>query len=139
LSPRLAARSHGVYTFFGEFKLSIKLGELIKGTEIKLTDGKVQVAGVLAKEDPTGFRRGSVCKVSTIKLSAGKSYQIDMMSQKIDAYLRLEDATGKQLARDDDSGDGRIVFNCPVDGTCRVVATTFRGDTGAFTLKINQK
>jgi hypothetical protein len=36
-----------------------------------------------------------------------------MISQQFDAYLRLEDSTGRQLAADDDGGDGlnsRITF-----------------------------
>ena len=38
------------------------------------------------------------------KMTAGKTYTIDMVSKQIDSYLRLEEASGKQLAEDDDSG-----------------------------------
>ena len=42
-----------------------------------------------------------------IKLQKGKTYQIDMISldgKQFDTFLRLEDAKGKQVAEDDDSG-----------------------------------
>jgi hypothetical protein len=137
---RIIATTFGGGT--GPFKLSIKPSEPIKTTEIALADGKGQVNGALAKEDGVDrVRTTSVCKVYAIKLSGGKTYQIDMISKDIDSYLRLEDATGKQLAEDDDGGgnlNARIVFNCPADGAYRIVATTFLGGAGPFTLTITQ-
>src|SRR5437879_8917248 len=81
------------------------------------------------------------CKVFTIDFKKGQSYKIDMVSKEIDSYLRLEDTTGKELAKDDDSGgfvNARIHFRCPTDGAYRVICTTFNGGTGPFTLTIQE-
>ncbi len=82
-------------------------------------------------------RPASHFKVYRVKLEANKTYQIDMTSQ-FDNYLFLEDATGKVLAADDDSGgnlNARIVFRPTKTDTYRVIATTFGGGaTGPFTL-----
>ena len=64
-----------------------------------------------------------------------------MVSKEIDAYLRLEDANGKQLAEDDDSGgnlDARIIFTAPRDGIYRVVATSCSPANGRFTLSVKE-
>lgn len=71
----------------------------------------------------------------------GKRYTIDLVSRDFDAYLRLEDSTGKQLAEDDDSGgnlNARIVFQAPKDDTYWIIATTFLGGTGNYTLSIRE-
>jgi tetratricopeptide (TPR) repeat protein/tRNA A-37 threonylcarbamoyl transferase component Bud32 len=81
-------------------------------------------------------------RVHEIKMRAGWTYVLDQRSKALDAFLRLEDASGKKLAEDDDSGggeDARIIFTAPHDGTYRVVATSLqqRG-TGAYTLTIRE-
>ena len=56
--------------------------------------------------------------------------------------IGLENGAGNQLANDDDSGDGlnaRVIFNCTQDGNYRIVATTFVGGTGPFTLTVSLK
>lgn len=86
--------------------------------------------------------RKHVCKRYEVTLSAGKTYVIDMISKKFDAFLRLEDEQGKQLAQDDDSGGGnnaRLTFIPKVDGTYRIIATSYGGGMGAFTLKIREE
>ena len=75
---------------------------------------------------------------------AGKTYQIDMTKANggLDPYLRLEDSAGKNVAQDDDSGgnlNARIMFNCTQTGEYRIVATTFVGGTGNFTLQVSEK
>src|SRR5262249_17921184 len=42
----------------------------------------------------------------SIQFAGGKTYRIDLRSKDFDPYLRLEDAWGKELATDDDSGGG---------------------------------
>jgi serine protease Do len=67
---------------------------------------------------------------------------MDMTSKDLDAFLRLEDAAGKELAKDDDGGGGRnarIQFACPATGEYRIIATTFFGGTGRFTLTVKEK
>src|SRR5206468_3016980 len=72
--------------------------------------------------------RNGPCKIHRINFSKGKVYQIDMTSTDFDAYLRIEDAAGRHLAADDDSGgqlNARIIFKAPEDGTYRIIATAF--------------
>ncbi len=101
--------------------------------------------GTLAANDPRDRARpNSVCKVYTVSLTAGKTYQIDLIAKEpgIDPYLRLEDPAGNPLAQDDDSGgfpNARLLFVCPQNGEYRLVATTFAGGTGSFTLKVAEQ
>ena len=37
-------------------------------------------------------------------MEAGRQYRIDMISREVDAFLRLEDPTGKEVAFDNGSG-----------------------------------
>jgi hypothetical protein len=87
-------------------------------------------------------RTDSHCKIYTIKLEAGKTYQFDCTSEW-DNWLRLEDAKGKQLAEDDDTGGGtnaQIVFECKTAGEYRVIVTSFNaGETGEFTVAVAKK
>jgi hypothetical protein len=111
--------------------------------KIELKDGKGELKGKLAASDPkdTG-RTDSYCKIYTIKLEAGKTYQFDCKSEW-DNWLRIEDAKGKQLAEDDDSGggtDAQIIFECKTAGEYRVIVTTYNaGDTGDFTVIVAKK
>jgi hypothetical protein len=52
-------------------------------------------------------------------MSPDKTYVIDLESKDFDAYLRILDSAGKQLASDDDGGDGRnarLRFTPPKEG-----------------------
>jgi hypothetical protein len=108
-----------------------------------LVRGVCLVNDLLLDTDPRDRRRaGCHCKVYTIQLRVGKTYQIDMTSDQLDSYLRLEDASGRELAHDDDSGghlNARIRFRCPQNGTYRVIATTFGPATGRFDLRIQEQ
>lgn len=84
-------------------------------------------------------RTDCYCKTYTIKMTEGRTYQIDMKSKVLDSYLRLEDSDGKQLAEDDDSGgnlDARIVFRAPKTGDYEIIATTFDKALGKYTLTV---
>lgn len=53
--------------------------------------------------------------------------------------MRVEDSAGKQLAFNDDGGEGlnsRLRFTPPKDGNYQIIATTFGGGAGAYTLKV---
>jgi len=85
------------------------------------------------------------CKMYLVKMAAGKTYVIRMNAksqQEIDAVLRVEDATGKELAFNDDAPgentlNSRIDFKCPQDGVYRVYCTSLRpNQVGDFTLFI---
>src|SRR5882724_9157188 len=73
--------------------------------------------------------RQTSTRVYRVKLAAGKTYVIDMVSPNqpaLDPFLVLTDATGKDLAEDDDGGGGlnaRIVFRPEQAGTFRILAT----------------
>jgi hypothetical protein len=91
----------------------------------------------LTKQDPTYPGRGGPHKVHTVKLEAGKNYQIDMMSRFFDTYLFLEDSAGKVLMEDDDGGEGRnarIIFRPTRTDTYRIVATTFNRGAAIYSL-----
>ena len=89
----------------GPYSLSVRLFfKLVKGTDVALADGKAQVHGVLTRDDPTDTpgrtpRLNPSCKVYLVKLSAGKTYQIDMQSKEIDSDLRLEIPRAKSWPR----------------------------------------
>ena len=77
-------------------------------------------------------------KTYLVKLSAGQSYQIDMVSDAIDSFLVIQDEKGMQLAFDDDSGgalNARLRLTPLKDGTYKVFAASLKG-TGKFTLTI---
>jgi hypothetical protein len=103
----------------------------------------LKVEGQLTKDDPVDpvLKKG-FHKVYPVKLAAGKHYQIDLVSKDFDAYLRLEDAKGKQLAEDDDSGgdvNARIAFKAPKTDAYRIVVTTFEAkQAGNFLLAVKK-
>jgi WD40 repeat protein/tetratricopeptide (TPR) repeat protein len=117
-----------------------------EGQKLVLKDGRIEIQDELARLDRKDTkRRTSFCKIYSIRLLAGKTYQIDMkhLGNKLDPYLRLEDETGKELAYDDDSGgfpDAQIVFECTRDGIYRIIATSYgANDTGKYSLTVQQK
>jgi hypothetical protein len=81
-------------------------------------------------------------KVYEYKMTAGNMYTIDMIRGTLpDPYLRLEDAGGKEVAFDDDSGgnmNARIIFMAPRTETYKILATSFGpNQVGSFTLHVN--
>lgn len=96
----------------------------------------------LANTDPKDkVRANSWHKVHPFRMTAGKSYTIDMTSSQFDPYLRLEDAKGAQLAQDDDGGDftnARIFFTAPRTEEYRIIATSFSSGTGKYTLTVHE-
>jgi serine protease Do len=126
---------------YGNYELTVRLAG---GTTLAFKKGKVQVEGQLAATDKRDkVHQNKYCKEYTIRFKAGKTYQIDMVSGAIDSWLRLEDADGKQLAEDDDSGgclNARITFNCQKDGVYRISCTTFvPNTTGPYTLMVTEQ
>jgi thiol-disulfide isomerase/thioredoxin len=91
------------------------------------TEKEMRFQGKLDQNDPKDKRRNAACKVHTVKLTAGNTYQIDMVSQ-FDNYLFLDDAKGKEITQDDDSGgmqNARIIFNCQKTDDYKIVCTAF--------------
>jgi len=118
------------------------------GTEEQPAGGKylLDVTAKLTKDDPKDKDRGGTCYCKTYKIdmSAGKTYVIQLDSRDFDAYLRLVNAEGKEVAFDDDGAkDGlnaKLVHACTNAGTYTIVATSFaHPDTGEFHLRVHVK
>jgi hypothetical protein len=113
-----------------------------KAIELKLKDGKAKYSGELTAKDPA--LNDHFYKIFTIKLEAGKTYKLEQRSDGdpiFDSFLYLEDAEGKELAKNDDIADGnldsRIVYKAAKAGTYRVITSTFvDNQTGKFILEI---
>ena len=124
------------------------VGKVLEGAptpatgKLTLTGGAAQLKGRLADSDPVDRAlEDSPCKVYTLNMTAGKTYQIDLTSGEFDAYLRLEDPEGKNLAEDDDGGDelnSKLIFTCRRDGQYRIIVTALE-DVGAFVLSVQEK
>ena len=134
----------------GDYSLTItpqegpKPEKFVAGKVRKVESGAVLIEAELAAADAKDrVRTNSACHVHEFELSPAKSYVIDLTSTRFDAYLRLDDATGNQLAEDDDSGGGtnaRIQFRPRTPGTYRIIATTFEPATfGAYSLTIREE
>lgn len=108
--------------------------------KIKLKDKDFRVEGKFTDNDPKDKERMGPAQTHTVKMKAGQTYTIDMVSSDVDSYLRLLDPKGKQLDEDDDSGgmlNSRIIFNCGKDGDYKIVCTTFAADmTGNYVLTV---
>ena len=97
--------------------------------------------GELEKNDPKcEHRTGSHADMFTIKMEAGKSYEINLTSPTFDTYLFLRDRTGKLLVRDDDGGEGlnsRITYTPTVTGEYQVMVSSYRSSaTGYYTMTV---
>lgn len=103
----------------------------------------LRVDGKLTAADPKDKKgKGSHYKIHTVKLEEGTTYVIDMVSDDFDAFLRLEDRDGKQVAEDDDGGGGtnsRIVYDVTKANAYSIIVTSFEsGATGKFTLVVKE-
>lgn len=110
------------------------------GQDKKLIAGEdVKIDGQIVPNDLPDKVRNNPCKIHTVKLTKDKTYIIDLESKDFDAYLRIEDSAGKQLAQDDDGGEGlnsRLRFVPAKSDNYQIIATTFGGGAGTYTLKI---
>src|SRR5262245_15756147 len=92
------------------------------------TEKEMRFEGKLTQDDPKDKKRNAAFKVHTVKLTAGNTYTIDMVSNQFDNYLRLLDSKDKELAEDDDSGgmqNARIIFNCQKTEDYKIICTAF--------------
>jgi S1-C subfamily serine protease len=97
-------------------------------THIVEVKKELDIEGKLTNQDPIYPARSSRHKVHTALLQEGKTYQIDMISRAVDAYLFVEDAAGQALTQDDESGgnhNARIIFRPRKSAAYRIIATTF--------------
>jgi hypothetical protein len=103
----------------------------------------LQAEGKITADDPMDkVRTRCRHKVHTFKVAAGATYTIDLESTDFDAFLRIENSAGKQLAKDDDSGgdfNARVELHPKEDDTLRIIVTTCDpGQLGAYRLTIRQ-
>jgi len=134
--PALAALSLLAWSFSGTAALA---GEKkADDTELKKESDDLKVEGELTADDPKDKKlKNSPVKSYDFKMKANTVYVIDLKSKAFDAFLRLENPDGKQVAEDDDSGgglDSRIVYKAPKDGTYKIHATSLDAKAGSFVL-----
>jgi hypothetical protein len=113
--------------------------------KVKSAGGKLvlQAEGRLTESDPFDTARKQCRRqVLLFRMTPGFTYTLDLESEEFDAYLRLEDSTGRQLAEDDDSAgrlNSRIVFRPTTDDVYRLIVTTCDpGQEGTYRLTIHQ-
>ncbi len=126
LTPLAAVRAGDKVHVVGKDGLKIE-GKIAAG------DPKVKVT-----EPDTNITVGLPAKTYQIKLKAGAKYRIDMIGPEIDPVLAIQDDMGKQIAFDDDGGEGlnsRLDFTAPADATYKFICASLKG-TGAFTLTV---
>ncbi|MDQ7027102.1 MAG: PPC domain-containing protein [Anaerolineae bacterium] len=76
----------------------------------------------------------------TIDLATGEVIVIDLSSEDFDTLVKVQDANGSELARNDDGGEGfnsLLTFDAPEIGTYTIVVTSFFNNTvGNYTLSV---
>lgn len=125
---------------------TLKVVPRMRGVAVALEwQGKESAAeGKLAFGDEMdAVRRTSFHKAYTVKLEAGRNYVIELTSTQFDTFLRLEDAAGKELAFNDDGGDGtnsRLRFRPEQSGTYRIIVTSYHTRViGNYLLKVREE
>jgi thiol-disulfide isomerase/thioredoxin len=108
------------------------------GDKDTASDKEFKVEGKLTDDDPKDKVTKTASNVRLYKMKAKEAYVIRMASDEVDAFLRLENSDGKQLALNDDEGPGtfnsKIVFKCEKDGEYKIIATCFPQPTGNLKL-----
>lgn len=110
----------------------------VRGQEAK-KGVSLTLNGQIVEGDAKDAVRQMPCKIHIVKLEKGKKYQIDMTSTDFDTYLRVESSTGEDLAQDDDGGgnlNARIRFTPTKDDSFKIIATSFSGGEGNYTLTV---
>jgi len=112
-----------------------------KGERPAADPNVTKIEGQITPDDPIDPGHQHPAKVHEVPLKKGKVYVIDLVSTDFDSFLRLEDSKGKQLAQDDDGGgnlNSRITITAPEDDKYKIVATTFSGGAGKYSLTVKE-
>lgn len=152
---RFTAKQDGIHFVYashlgggeGRYTLTIQSHAPVKAKLTPLPAPTAAKAAEIAaqltpKDAPCEDFQNRPAKFHSVELKAGKRYVVDLASQQFDTYLILQDAAGAVLARDDDGGDNtnsRIRYQPRADAVVRVIATTFNGQFGEFTLRIAEE
>jgi hypothetical protein len=98
----------------------------------------LSVRDQLTAKDPL-YPKGGPFKVYAVKLEAGKSYQVDLLTTAFDSRLLLEDSSGALLVQglDADGFNARLVLRPAKTATYRILASSHQIDAnGVFTLVV---
>lgn len=109
---------------------------------VEYTEHKVDFSatGRLASNDPL-HPQGGPSKGHTVKMLAGKTYQIDLFTTAFDSKLLLEDPSGKVVMKgiDADGFNSRLIFRPTLSGIYRIIATSHQGVVnGDYTLTMGE-
>lgn len=143
----------GVYTIWagsfsgeetGSFTLSLSRGErsyLVPDEATSLSFGE-SVEGVLRNDAPTDPLFGDPGVPYTFEGSEGASVTVTMASNEVDAFLLITDENGREVAQNDDGGQGtnsQLTTTLPRDGTYVIWAESlFGNESGSFTLSLSE-
>lgn len=103
------------------------------------TNGSL-VSGILDRTSNILESDRSYFNAYTFEAEQGEQIAIDMLSNEIDAYLILIDPDGRDIAQNDDGGDGtnaRLVAIASKSGTYTVLANSYApGETGRYQIRV---
>jgi hypothetical protein len=117
---------------------------VVGGTQAAKKIEQLKETGVFTNDSPKDkVQIDCPCKLYPLQCVAGRTYTIELRSDEFDTFLRLEDASGKTIAHDDDSGggtlltDAKIVFKADKSGPYAIAATSFGPKArGKYTLTV---
>lgn len=101
----------------------------------------INIDNELTQNDGNDPKLNNPAKTYTVKLKKDRAYVIDLVTKDFDAYLRVLDKNGTELAEDDDGGgdlNSRLIFTPTAEDEYKIVATSFNGDVGKFNLKVRE-
>ncbi|MBM4069500.1 MAG: trypsin-like peptidase domain-containing protein [Planctomycetes bacterium] len=113
-------------------------GKLRYTVQVAERQALLQASGQLDAKDAR-LPQGGPFKIHSVKLEAGKSYQIDLVTTAFDSRLILQDQSGRQLAQglDAEGFNSRLFFQPTATAAYRVLATAYQFDArGAYTLVV---
>jgi hypothetical protein len=130
----------------GEFRIHVIVspfsapGTVKRPYAMRVTEPKTElsVRDQLTGKDPL-YPKGGPFKVHTVKLQAGKTYQIDLVTTAFDGRLLLENSDAKLVMQgfDADGFNSRLIFRPAKTDTYRVLASSHQLDaSGAYALVV---
>jgi len=138
---RLVVRSFGEKQGLGLYELSLSRSAAAVGGPGKVQEIHPgdQLLGRLEPGDST-VGDGTYGDVFLFRPQASGQVVIDLRSSDFDAFLILQDAAGRTLLTDDDSGEGtnaRITYEVNAGTTYRIVANSYGGTRTTGTYRIS--
>jgi Ca2+-binding EF-hand superfamily protein len=119
--------------------------ELLRGLNgqakagLKFRNGRAEYSGEITEREEL-YQGKKAYKVLTVRLEAGRTYQIDMNSRVYQSFLYLEDSSGSVLKENSSQfigGNSRVVHKAEKAGVYRIIATTLGGfRVGPFTCTV---